>query len=71
MLLLLSKSRDKTAKLFGSIPVVIYVHNINSNLRFINGGNHIENIRSATSVLTEKFATKGGREVPTPSETPL
>jgi hypothetical protein len=35
---------------------------MNSNLSFINGENHIENIRSVTSVLTEKIATKGGVE---------
>jgi hypothetical protein len=44
----LCQSEDKATALFMSI------HNINSNLSFINGRNHIENIRSAMSVLSEK-----------------
>ena len=37
----------------------------------LNGENHIENIRSVTSVLTEKFATKRGGGGPTPELRPL
>jgi hypothetical protein len=56
---LLSKSKDKTTKLFGSIPVVICTQ-YKFKLTIYKWGNHIENIRYAMSVLTEKFARKCG-----------